>query len=140
MNCIFDLAGNTLIIVHNSKAPTNEEWFAWVKRMTNRDYRNVLVYSEGGGPTASQRGETKEFWKTQNFFPKFSVVTESTAVRGILTALVWLGVEKTLRPFPPSAMAEALEWIEVSHFERQMVLEKLVNLQIKLKSAQSKVA
>lgn len=112
----FDKSGQTLLIVHTSEAPSDDDWDAWLERMGRLDYKNILIISRGGGPTASQRRKTNKFWLGKKV-PRFALVTTSRFVIGIVKAFNWF-LDDQLKPFHPDDMERAFDYIEVPEAER----------------------
>lgn len=112
----FDKSGQTLVVVHSAEAPSDHDWDAWLSRMELLDYRNILILSRGGGPTASQRRKTNKFWRGKSV-PRFALVTTSRFVIGIVKAFNWF-LEDQLKPFHPDNLDDALNYIQVPDSER----------------------
>lgn len=112
----FEKSGQTLLIVHTSEAPSDEDWDAWLARMAQADYANILIVSRGGGPTAAQRRKTNKFWLGKKV-PKFALVTTSRFVIGIVKAFNWF-LDDQLKPFHPDDLERAFDYIEVPAHER----------------------
>jgi hypothetical protein len=112
----YERSGQTLVIVHTSEAPSDEDWDSWLERMGQFDYENILIVSRGGGPTARQRRKTNKFWLGKKV-PKFALVTNSRFVIGIVRAFNWF-LDDQLRPFHPDDYGQALDYIEVPERER----------------------
>jgi hypothetical protein len=112
----YDRSGQTLVIVHTSEAPSDQDWDGWLERMGQHDYRNILIVSRGGGPTAAQRRKTNKFWMGKSV-PKFALVTTSRFVIGIVKAFNWF-LDDQLRPYHPDDFELALDYIEVPDSER----------------------
>lgn len=131
MNYLYERVGETLLIVHPEQGCSDQEWDAWIARMGQRDYRNILVVTDGGGPTVSQRGRAVDFWKGKEV-PRFAVVTEEALVRGILTAFRWLKISDMM-PVSPNNIAEAFDYIGAPDAERHQLLERIVALKAQLR-------
>jgi len=116
----FGKSGQTLVVVHSAETPTDAEWDAWVERMAQRDYKNILISSLGGGPNARQRRKTNKFWQNTQI-PRFALVTTSRFVLAVVKAFNWF-LDDQLKPFPPSQMREALDYIEVPESERDALI------------------
>jgi hypothetical protein len=112
----YEKSGQTLLVVHTSEAPTDDDWDAWLERMGQLDYKNILIVSRGGGPTATQRRKTNKFWVGKKV-PKFALVTTSRFVIGIVKAFNWF-LDDQLKPFHPDHLERAFEYIEVPEHER----------------------
>jgi hypothetical protein len=92
---------NLVIAVHTSVAPSREEWAAWMKLVNavNTDDLRLLVFSDGGGPEAGQRGEFVEVVKRGR--PLIAVMTSAVKARAAVTAVSWF--VPTIKHFAVSA-------------------------------------
>jgi hypothetical protein len=126
----FDKSGQTLLIVHSPEAPSDTDWDAWLDRMGQFDYRNILIVSRGGGPTAAQRRRTNKVWIGKQV-PRFSLVTTSRFVIGIVKAFNWF-LDDQLKPFHPDDIEQALDYIEVPECERDALRMSAESLQKQL--------
>lgn len=116
----FGKSGQTLVIVHSAESPTDLEWDVWIERMGQDDYKNILISSLGGGPTAKQRRKTNKFWRGRRL-PRFAVVTTSRFVVGTVAAFNWF-LDDQLKPFHPDNIRAALDYIEVPQLDRAALL------------------
>jgi hypothetical protein len=108
------------------QGPTDDEWNRWIALGGLRAGldKRVLVEARGGGPSAKQR---KEIIATdQAIDVRIAIMTESTFVRGIVTALTWFGI--SLRAFPLHSHELAAKYLELSADELQIALEVLPRL------------
>jgi hypothetical protein len=117
-NMAFQKVGDYFILVHNAAAPTDEEWDEW---MSEFDLHSILVVTDGGAPTASQRkrmklrvdqlrGELAASGTKRE--PKVATITASSFVRGVLTALGWF-YHDAYAAFPPDHIDQALSYLGV---------------------------
>lgn len=81
-----------LVIAHPAATPDREDWEHVVRavREHHGKVRGQLVVSRGGGPDAAQRKRALAELPKDFVPPPVAVITESLAVRGIITALNWL--------------------------------------------------
>jgi hypothetical protein len=126
----FEKVGQTLLIVHNEQAPSDQEWSAWIERMGKRDYVNILIFTTGGGPTTAQRARTNEFWRGKHV-PYFALVTKSKLAIGLLTAFNWFLGDR-LKPFSPENVDKAFNYIGVPDVEHQALHEAMFRLRTKV--------
>jgi hypothetical protein len=112
-----ELCGQTLVIAHSTETPSDAEWAAWIERMGQRDYRNIMILSRGGGPNAQQRRLTNKFWIGKEV-PRFALVTTSRFVIGIMKAFNWF-LDDKLKPFHPTQFDRALDYLEVAESDRE---------------------
>jgi hypothetical protein len=115
-----------LVAVHDSKPPSEDEWARWIELCSQPPggERLVMVETHGGGPDAKQRKALAE--ATADGEMRAAVMTDSLVARGILTALVWLGVP--VRPFGVYQHRSAAEYLGLSADEQRTVLEVLRRL------------
>lgn len=74
--------------------------------------KGVVVYSAGSGPDAKQRTLVADMWKARGKMPIVAVMSESTVIRGMITALTWLlsiRVESGLCAYHPRQAHLALQ-------------------------------
>lgn len=100
-----------LFTLHKSIDPTVEEWDAYVANFKRSDPEKLLqlVITLGGGPSSKQRKDFNEMLHGRT--TQCSVVTPSTVVRGMVTALGWFNPK--IKSFPPNEMPLALRHIKL---------------------------
>jgi eukaryotic-like serine/threonine-protein kinase len=126
----FARSGRVLVVAHTERAPPDEEWTRWMTRMSMHDYEHILITSSGGGPTPVQRKKTNQFWEGREL-PRFSLLTESRAVVGIVSIFNWF-LDNRLRAFRPDKTRDALDYLEVPPSERQALLDTASRLRLAL--------
>jgi hypothetical protein len=123
--------GRLIMVAHTSASPSDEEWSGYARdvaavlsRSSPEDVRTV-VFTDGGGPNAEQRRMLTEIkgWNTV----RVSVVSQSLAVRGIVTAFSWfnpkikaflpVAVEAAFRHLGLSPDEESKVWVTVKDFQ-----------------------
>jgi hypothetical protein len=112
-----------LVIAHPAVAPARDDWEQLCRaiRSQHPTARGQLVVSLGGGPDAAQRKRALAELPT-GFVPRpVAVVTESLAVRGIITALNWL-LNDNHRSFAPNDVAGVAEHLKVSLVESEELI------------------
>jgi hypothetical protein len=124
----FVMMGRLSVVVHTAIPPTEQEWGAWLDAVRAtpigpEGIRN-LVYSLGGGPSASQRGGAIDLMKDHPH--RTAIITTSAVVRGIVTAVSWF--LKGMKVYPPSQFDRAFEFLEVGQDEREVVRSKIRGL------------
>ena len=112
-----------MICVHNAKAPNQREWSEYVNALKKLqlDKACQIVFTTGGAPSASQRKDITDL--TTGRHHKVAVVTPSTIVRGVVTALNWFNPDVTA--FAPDGMRAAFEYLGVSGMDVRMILLEL---------------
>lgn len=113
-----------LAVLHGAQ-PTDEEWERWIALGVQRNGldQRVLIEARGGGPSAKQRRAIVAANKAN---VRIAVMTESTLVRGIVTAVAWFGV--SLRAFPLDAHANAANFLGLTALELDTALEVLPSI------------
>jgi hypothetical protein len=115
----------TYVAVHSTDAPTDAEWNHWIALLTERAGRDRRILVETrSGPTATQRKALASATKDQDL--RFAVLTDSVVVRGIITALAWLGVQH--RAFAMDQHRQAAAYLELTSVEFDRVLAELPRL------------
>lgn len=74
--------------------------------------------TDGGAPDAAQRKRLAEV--VRGWEPVAAVISESLLVRGVVTALAWLGMR--VRFFSVSEVSAALSWAAVPESEHEALL------------------
>jgi hypothetical protein len=88
-------AGVVLVAVHTSTAPTDPEWDAWIAHLEEMGKRFAgelslvgnLVFTDGGGPSQSQRAKVNNLIALGRSAPPVSIVTDSRLVRTLVSGL-----------------------------------------------------
>jgi hypothetical protein len=109
----FEVQDDVILLVHGRDAPDDAEWRGFVDEAggaMTRSPRPVLVVSDGGHPSVSQR-------RVMRGMPvggvRTAVVTDSLVARGAVTIEAWF--DGTIRAFPKNnaALVEALRYLGV---------------------------
>jgi hypothetical protein len=111
------LGKDIFVFLHNKEAPEREPWTRTMEQFEayaikhERDISRlcVLVFSDGGGPDAVQRDQLKQFYKKYGAGVRSSIISDSTLVRGVVTALSWLN--PVMKAFSPKDLRAALNHI-----------------------------
>lgn len=106
--------------------PTDAEWERWIAMSVERLGRDqrVIVESHNNGPNAAQRKAITDAMR--NVDVRVAVMTDSGVVRGIVTALAWLGVQQ--RAFPLHAERQAAIYLGLTSEELEQSLVQLPRL------------
>lgn len=141
-NMAFQKVGDYIVLVHNAMAPTDEEWDEWMQHYT---YESILIITDGGAPTASQRKRLKtrvdELRASPGYVPnkkepKVATVTASSFVRGVLTALRWF-YHDAYAAFPPDHINQALTYLDVPPRYHIAMKTAVQTLRLALKKAKA---
>ena len=115
----FAYVDGVLLAVHPAANPSEPEWEAYIRfcEQLPKTCRRTLAVTAGGGPNAVQRKLLQErylraFVNDKMNPMKVAVVTNSSIVRGIVTALNWFNPNTSA--FPADAIHEALRYLGVS--------------------------
>jgi hypothetical protein len=104
-----------LLVMHVSRStPSEEDWSEWIARSTKVDYRALLIATSGGSPNSAQRARLADaINKLGRPLPSTVLLTDSALMRSVMTAFSWLlGRDQRMKALPPSALAEALHWLD----------------------------
>jgi hypothetical protein len=126
-NVAIRLVNHLLIAVHNDHRMTHAEGRACLNAWRNvpvDDRLRILVYTEGGGPSAAQRKDLLDCFDGRTI--PTAILSDGAIVRGMATALSWFN--KSIRPFPRSKMEEALEYLGVPRTEWDTVRREVACL------------
>jgi hypothetical protein len=116
-----------LIAVNDEQPLTDGEWDTWISLCLERagkDARALIETRGQGGPNAKQRKRLVELQQKVDI--RFAIASDSLVVRGIVTAVAWLGVP--LRAFEPDDYTAAAEFLELSASELSCVVDTLPRL------------
>ena len=114
-------------VAHGSSNPSDEEWKAYLDYYlaNERECLRTLVVTDGGGPNAKQRAETAKL--IQSAPTRVAIVSSSTFVRGVATALSWFN--KRVQAFSDTEMDRALSYLEVTDNLARLITAELKTLQ-----------
>ena len=120
-NVAFQIVRGVGVVVTNTNDPDKAEWDGYLAMATTgmKTARSVarfkqLVISDGGGPNAAQRKAWVELGKQFGSVSdmRVAIVSNSIAVRGIVTAFHWLGAPQ--RSFSPDQLEGAFAHLDLS--------------------------
>ena len=119
-------AGNVRVCVHGAKSPSDQEWHAYVDDLAvnGSALKGILVYTAGGGPNAAQRKYLAELWTRRGSMLTVALMSPSTVVRGMVTALNWV-LPKPIRTVNPDTPDEAVRFLQLDAAESRAALAKL---------------
>jgi len=131
----FMAKGRLVVFVNLDRTPTDAEWNAYHAAVLDagRTYgvARVLVFSEGGAPTAKQRKRAGEL--TAVIKSRTAVVSDSFIARSIVTALGWLRLD--IKGFARAEQAKAFAFLELSSAESEWALRAVQEMQTQLREA-----
>ena len=134
---LFERIGDVIVLVHNSKHPSEDEWSRYVNAVdicqrSPQQLRGVLVTSLGGAPNTGQRKAIVTAAGPQLFVT--CVCTDSMVARGVITAINWLYAAR-VHALPFHAIDPALEILKVPLDERPALKALAQRLQAELLSS-----
>jgi hypothetical protein len=109
-----------ILEAHSSHPPSEAEWaeFLGLCAAQLSTVRGCLVVTDGGSPSAQQRGALMKLIKGRTL--PTAVVTPSLLSRGAVTALSWLG--HAIRAFAPNELNAALDFVRVTDRRAALLL------------------
>jgi hypothetical protein len=125
------------IAVLRATPPTDEEWARWIALLQEhaKPYLRVLVETPTG-PNAAQRKALAQATRGEDI--RFAILTDSIVVRGIVTALAWLGVPH--RAFATTQEQQAADYLELTSAELERARRELPRLRGEAGTHPSKLA
>ncbi len=125
------------IAVLRAKPPTEEEWARWIALLQDhaKPYLRVLVETQAG-PNAAQRKALAQATRGEDV--RFAILTDSIVVRGIVTALAWLGVPH--RAFPTIQQQQAADYLELTNAQLERARQELQRLRGEVETHPSTIA
>ena len=121
---LWSFDGTLHIIVHSEAVPTDAEWDAYLAAFPAGDllsHYKVIVYSLGGGPNGAQRVRLVNLIRARP--PRVALLTGSSVMRGIGTAVSWF--IRSLKVFPLPERAAAFRYLDMSPNEEQRANETI---------------
>jgi hypothetical protein len=123
--------GRVILVAHTEAPPSAEEWSGYAREVetllsrSSPDDVRTVVFTDGGGPDAEQRRKLTEIrgWNAV----RVAVVTQSLAVRGIVTAFSWFNPR--IKAFQPIAVGAAFRYLGLSPDEESKVWATVTEFQ-----------
>jgi hypothetical protein len=119
-----------MLLVHTTRAPSDAEWKPYFEELAQHDPIKLksLVFTDGGAPSGAQRKQVNDMLNGRTSMA--AVVTPSTVVRGVVTALSWFNPK--IKVFPPDQTEAALTYLGVKSDELPQVRLEIQILRQKL--------
>lgn len=116
-----DFHGNIMVTIHTAYAPSDADWKAYLNALGSKDVESVrsIVFTDGGAPSSKQRKELNELLGGRQV--RGIVVSNSMAVRGVVTALSWFNPK--IKAFAPDEFRQGLRYLEINSTEEAAVWE-----------------
>lgn len=105
---------NMLLVVSGSNDPSDLEFANYQKFCLEKWPQTsgyCMVVTAEGSLNAKQRDWVNKFLKSRTILPKVAIITDSTMVRGIVTALSWFNAGT--KAFSPAKINDALSYLDV---------------------------
>lgn len=130
MNMTSKVIDRLFLVAYGTRNPTNAEWDAYLDLVDRHGVTRTqqLIYTDGGEPNAHQRRELNELLRGRQV--PVAVVSTSVRVRGTVTLLSWFNHK--IRAFPPSAVKDALAYLEIPEMRHKMIELELYKLRIRI--------
>jgi hypothetical protein len=130
-NMAFKVVDRLFIVVYGTGDPTDDEWRHYLKVVEQHgiDRTMQLVFTEGGRPTSSQSGYLNDRVLKGRTVP-VAVLSASAGVRARVTALSWFN--RKIRAFSPSAIRDALAYLEIPASRTELIGRELDKLRDEL--------
>lgn len=126
---LHELQGDVMLVVQGDVPVVDDDWDEYLATLAaNPSVKAFLISADNHGPNANQRAKLANL-RSIDPLPK-AVVTTSMAVRGIVTALSWLG--SNIRAFAPNQIEGAFEYLGVASNAHAALLERLALLKTRL--------
>jgi hypothetical protein len=118
------------IVAYGASSPTDDEWSSYLGLVQRHgiDRTQQIIFTEGGAPTSAQRRQLAAFLDGRTV--SVAVLSGSACVRVTVTALSWLN--SRIKAFPPSALSEALEFLDVPASRASLIAGTLQKLRTEL--------
>ncbi|MET0344364.1 MAG: hypothetical protein ABW252_25350 [Polyangiales bacterium] len=113
-----------VVAVHSETGPTDDEWARWMDLATprlGRDLRAMVEVYGAVGPSARQRQAGAALLGKVD--ARFAVLSNSLIVRGLVTAMNWIGFPN--EAFAPGHFQEAGSYLALTPAELQLAMDRL---------------
>ena len=129
-NMAFKVVDRLFLVMYGTERPTDEEWGVYLKLVTAHaiDRTMQLIFTDGGEPSAHQRRVLNDLLKGR--IVPVAVVSCSARVRGTVMALSWFN--RKIRAFPPSALRDAIAYLEIPLSRQALIEREMAELRLKL--------
>jgi hypothetical protein len=119
---------NVLVTFETSINPSDPEWDTFLDAVETAFAKprvdGLLVYTMGGGPSGSQRKRGAQMIERVDGTPRIAVVDVSALNRGIIAAFNFI-IRTPIKPFRPSALRDALDYLQIPAADRTETIDTL---------------
>ena len=131
-NIAYKVIDRLFIVVYGGKDPTDDEWVGYLREVERHGIERTvqLISTDGGGPTVTQRRYLNELLAGRAV--PVAVMSGSTPIRGMVTALSWFNRE--IRAFPPTVLSDALDYLQVPQSRIDLIQREMLKLRASLGS------
>src|SRR5580700_663486 len=129
-NMAFKVIDRLFLVVFGASNPTDDEWVDYldVTRQHGIDRTTQLIFTDGGGPTSTQRKYLNDLLAGRTV--PVAVISASATIRGVVTALSWFN--RRIKAFPPSGLADALAYLEIPATRAELIAREMNKLRLTL--------
>ena len=108
---VHERSTDLFVVIHPNRPPADDEWMTYLRSWSGHDMSRMrtLVFTDGGGPSASQRRLATEALGGKESLT--AVVSSSSMVRGVVTALSWFNPK--IKSFSPDEAQRAFEYLRI---------------------------
>ena len=123
----FKVIDRLFLVAYGTESPSDGEWTEYLAEVLGHgiDRTMQIIVTQGGEPTRAQRRELNDLLGGRTV--PVAVLSPSARVRGTVTALSWLN--KKIRAFPPSAIRDAIAYLEIPASRADLIETELLKLQ-----------
>lgn len=125
-NMALKVIDRLFIVVYGAHDPTDDEWWAYIEDVKRHGIERTmqLIFTEGGGPTATQRRYLNETLAGQSV--PVAVMSCCQSIRVMVTAMSWFN--RKIRYFPPTGLADALAYLEIPVSRGDLIAREMEKL------------
>jgi len=126
----FKVIDRLFLVAYGTEDPSDAEWAIYLRDIERHGIERTLqlIYTEGSGPSATQRRDLKELLDGRAV--PVAVMSSSAAVRGMVTAMSWFNTK--IRAFAPADLGEALAYLEIPTSRAELIERELAGLRLSL--------
>jgi hypothetical protein len=128
----FKIVGTLHILVVSDRDPSPNDWTEYMRALQAEERKGVdvsewrsLVFSDGGGPNASQRKAVSDLLKGRS--SPLAIVSGNALMRGVITALRWFN--PLCRAYAPHEVGEALKFLNVPLLKFDSIKQNALEIQ-----------
>jgi hypothetical protein len=114
------------IVAYGILDPTADEWLRYLDEVGKHGFERTkqLIYTAGGGPNSAQRKLLND--RLDGRQVPVAVMSDSTAIRGVCTALSWFN--RAVKAFQPTEFAAALRHLSIPESLAPSIEQEMTSL------------